>query len=139
MDPSSLDLQTMGAFASIAGLLPSFIQWFTSEYRARRGKKKEEISDVIEQYIEWLRRQRHEEVLMQLSASQEAMGQLTSLMEKLITISEEERKIVLLRLQEMDAGLHEQLDGITKLFKETTDSSIEERKFEIEYLVLFHN
>ena len=33
MDLSSLDLQTLGALASIAGLLPNFVQWFTSEYR----------------------------------------------------------------------------------------------------------
>ena len=89
MDPSSLDLQTMGALSSIVGLLPSFIQWFTSEYRARRGKKRDEASDVIQQYIEWLRWQRHDEILKELSTSQEAMDKLSGFLDELMAKSHE--------------------------------------------------
>ncbi len=134
MDLSSLDLQTMGAVASIAGLLPSFIQWFTSEYRAMRGKKKEEASDVIQQYIEWLHRQRHEKILEKLSASQEAIGELSILLEELMEKSEQEIKAVLERLGEMNSGFHEKLDTLIHLFNEPVDSTGKEHEFENEYL-----
>ena len=112
MDMSWFDLQNVGALASIAGLLPSFAAWFTSEYRARRGKKKEEAKDIIEQYIEWLRRQRHDELLKSLSSSQEALNQLNYLVKELMVKSEKECKVVLARLKSMDGGLHEKLDLI---------------------------
>ncbi len=134
MDLSSLDLQTIGAVASIAGLLPSFIQWFTSEYRAMRGKNKEEANDVIQQYIEWLHRQRHEEILEKLSASQEAMRELSILLEELMEKSEQEIKAVFERLGEMNSGLHEKLDTLIHLFNAPVDSTEKEHKFENEYL-----
>ena len=112
MDLSSLDLQTLGALASIAGLLPNFVQWFTSEYRARRSKRKEKTKDIIEHYIEWLRRQRHDELLSKLSGSQQALTELDSLVKQLMTMSTEVRAAVLTQLKSMDAGLKKKLDVI---------------------------
>jgi len=95
MDLSSLNLQTVGALASIAGLLPTLAQWFTSEYRARKTKKKADAKEIIDQYIEWLRRQRHDELITKLSGSQQALSELHNLVNQLLTTSKEERKQVL--------------------------------------------
>jgi len=92
MDLSSLDLQTLGALASIAGLLPNFVQWFTSEYRAIQSKRKEKTKDIIEHYIEWLRRQRHDELLSKLSGSQQALTELDNLVKQLVSKSEEDQE-----------------------------------------------
>jgi len=112
MDLSSLDLQTLGALASIAGLLPNFVQWFTSEYRAIQSKRKEKTKDIIEHYIEWLRRQRHDELLSKLSGSQQALTELDNLVKQLVSKSEEDQEVILARLESLDAGLHKKLDVI---------------------------
>ncbi|MBN1548436.1 MAG: SUMF1/EgtB/PvdO family nonheme iron enzyme [Syntrophaceae bacterium] len=112
MDMSSFDLQTVGALSSIVGLLPSFAGWFRTEYLARKTKRREQAKDVVEQYIEWLHRKRHKEILNKISGSQEALRSLEKLVEQLIVQSKEDRKAVLKRLENVDSKLSGKLDGI---------------------------
>ena len=139
MDPNSFDLNTMGALASIAGLLPSFAQWFAGEYRARRAKKRDNAKDIIEHYLEWLRRQRHEELLKEFKASLEAQGNLRQLVEQLAAQSGAKQDAMLAYLAETNAVGREQWDRIEGkvdriLFQKAPDSTEDERKFEKEYL-----
>lgn len=135
----SFDLQMIGALSSIAGLLPSFMQWFTSEYRAKHGKKKEETAELIQHYIEWLRRQRHKEILNKLETSCEAQASIEKLLRQLRDESDKKQKAILAQFVENSEIVHEQWDRIEYkvdriLFKEPIDTTKEERKFEKEYL-----
>lgn len=130
MDLSPLDLQTLGALASIAGLLPNFVQWFTSEYRARRSKRKEKAKDIIERYIEWLRRQRHNELLSKLSGSQQAQDELNNLVKQLVAKSKEDQEVILARLKSMGAGLHKKLDVIDSKIDQLSERGLRSKTFD---------
>jgi len=119
MDINSLNLQTIGALASITGLFPSFVQWFTSEYHAKKSKKKEKTEDIIEHYLEWLRRQRHNEILKKLSDSKQAQNELHNLINQLMETSKKDRDKFLTRLEKMDSGLHTKLDVIVDKLSES--------------------
>ncbi len=68
--------------------------------------------EIIEKYVEWLRRQRHEELLKGLSNSQQALSELRELVKQLMGGSKAEREEMLGQLKSMDAGLHKKLDLI---------------------------
>ncbi len=141
VDPSSVDLNTVGSLVSIGGLLPSFVQWFTGEYRAWRGKKREKATDTIAYYIEWLHRQRHKELLVKLKASQEAHEGLERLIRLLAAKSEKQQQAILAYLMQRDSASREQWDRIESkldraicLFHKPGNLDKDDRTFEREYL-----
>jgi hypothetical protein len=69
-------LSTGGSLASITGLLTTLLQWIAT---SRESKAKL----TIEEYLEWLRRRNHEEVLAVLQGNQSALTDLEALVNEL--------------------------------------------------------
>ena len=75
MDPITA-LNTGGSLASILGLSTTLLQWIASS-------KESKAKLTIEEYLEWLRRRNHGEVLDALRDNQSAVPALEALVDQL--------------------------------------------------------
>ena len=71
-----LDLNQVGSVSSIAGLAVTLYEWLTVQRKARAEATEGAVDDTINSYLEWLRRQDHSAVLLELTASQEKLGEV---------------------------------------------------------------
>ena len=143
MDLTWLDLNSLGGIASCADLVATIGQWLAS---VKENRSKATIDD----YLEWLRRTEHHDVLARLESSADALDTISDLILLLTTQSEEAAQEVLAQLDLIASkldSLDQRVEALTKrislfdpktLFPEgvrpQTAPSDEDMRFEVAYL-----
>lgn len=130
-----MDLNTASSLASIASFGATIYEWFT-------GTQDKPEERTVPQYLEWLRRKNHTEIIQQLEHSQASMLELTQLLAGLAAQSERGTNDILKKLQHDSRYLPEilrRLEEVLKLIRSRSTQtdfpqSDEHREFEEEYL-----
>ena len=101
IDPNTLN--GVGTLASVAGLAATIAQWFQSG-RSQRSTQKEQAT--IDDYLEWLRRKNHNELLTCIHDSKHVQIEIVALIGALGCQSSDANKAILGKLQAIDIELH---------------------------------
>jgi hypothetical protein len=128
--------ELLSSVTGIGGIGVSLAQWYAT---VRSEKKKATIDD----YLEWLRRKDHQDILNHLISSQESIKAIQDLLNECSKETAEGVDRILLELQERDAALTGEIRAIAKGVEELRrdlalfDSAgvgFEDSSFETEYL-----
>jgi hypothetical protein len=79
-----------GTLASIVGLPISLIQWWKAYRSERKANDEGDASKSIQDYLEWLRRQDHQEIISAIEQSSTSLDELRELLARLLANTESE-------------------------------------------------
>lgn len=102
------DINQVGSIASIAGLGTTFVQWIQSWRTANELGAASEAEATIDDYLEWLRRNDHNEILLRLQESDEALSAIRMILAQLLERTDESFLEILAQLTDID----QQLDSV---------------------------
>ncbi len=131
-------------FFSIVGCGITLAQWLDTLRHRRKEAAEGEREETIDHYLEWLRRERHTELLERLDEAEDARETISRLISEAMSETEEGFERILQQLRENERLTHTKLDSIgrdvgqikqmIRLFPQAAGASQEEREFEEEYL-----
>ena len=125
-----------GDATSVGGLGLSLSQWIQGWIRSKRTGRKELQRQTIDDYLEWLRRRNHLELVTRLEQSRETIEAVSNLIVLVNSKSEEGFVSVLARLEDCDRRIGKRLDTIAEQLTALGERDEKSHQFEEEYLKL---
>ena len=132
-----MDLKEIGSIASLGRLGILLLRWYPQARKAKRDT-------TIQDYLEWLRRQNHSELLAEINASTETLNSVTALIAQMHGGSLESIQKIAAELPGMEKRLSGKLDSLAdvlgdiqtqvRLFEGAAPDSKEAQQFETAYL-----
>jgi hypothetical protein len=136
--------ENLADWASILGLATSFGAWVDARLIARRQKKHSIADLTLKDYLEWLRRKDHKELLGQLKGSQDALDGIDRAIRRLKSESEESQHTIVHELHDGHSHILaslaaletsvRRLEEAIHLFKKPQGLAQGDRDFESQYI-----